>query len=164
MSFTQTYQKITESQTFKNFREKHPNAELCAGFFIIDFLSNDIKKNLDYKVEDKIFTFDLNKNNEVIIKEDKILDSTKPLNPIKPEVKTELQDLKGLVGIKALDNGISAKINKIIAVLQTHQEKQVWNLTCMLEGLIILHILIDSETGNILKFERKSMMDLVKKK
>jgi len=34
----------------------------------------------------------------------------------------------------------------------------------MLEGLIILHIMIDSETGEVIKFERKSMMDLIRKK
>jgi hypothetical protein len=34
----------------------------------------------------------------------------------------------------------------------------------MLDGLIILHIIIDAETGNVDKFERKSMMDMVKRK
>ena len=34
----------------------------------------------------------------------------------------------------------------------------------MLEHLIILNILVDANTGEIIKFERKSMMDLIKKR
>jgi hypothetical protein len=49
-------------------------------------------------------------------------------------------------------------------VLQKHEGKQIWNITGMLDGLIILHILINADTGEIDKFERKSMMDLIKKK
>ena len=58
-------------------------------------------------------------------------------------------------------------MHKIIAVLQIHEhegeERQIWNLTCMLEGLQILHILVDSDSGDIIKFEKKSMMDFIKK-
>ena len=168
--FKQTLEKIENSKVFKNFKEKHPNAELCAGFFIIDFLSNDNKKSIDYKTENKIFTFDLNKNDEIFINEDKLIDNADypKLMPIKPEAKIEINDLKGIVGIETLERGISAKIHKIVAVLQMHkeadEEKQIWNLTCMLENLIILHILVDAETGKVIKFERKSMMDMIRKK
>ena len=86
------------------------------------------------------------------------------LEKINPVVNVDLDELKSISGIKALDEGISARFSKIIAVLQKHEGKQIWNLTCMLEGLIILHVLIDSENGEIIKFERKSMMDLIRKK
>lgn len=170
MIFKQTLQIIESSNLFKNFKEKYPSSELCAGFFILDFLSNDTKRSLDYKTDDKIFTFDLNDKDEIIVKEDKLMNEKgyPKLRPIKPETKVEVDELKGLAGTQALDRGISAKFHKIIAVLQVTDidgnEKQVWNLTCMLDQLIILHILIDSETGKILKFERKSMMDMIKKK
>ena len=77
---------------------------------------------------------------------------------------------KSYAGVQALDNGINSKLSKIIAVLQKFKKegednpRQIWNLTCMLEGLIILNILIDANLGEVIKFERKSIMDLVKKK
>ncbi len=174
MSFIETLQRIESSDLFKNFKEKHQDARLCAGFFILDFLSNDNKNSLDYKTGEKIFTFSINRKNEITIQEDRFLEfpETPKLTPIDiPSILgVELEELKGISEVKALDNGISAKFHKIIAVLQNKDEpgikeqKLIWNLTCMLDHLIILHILIDAQTNQILKFERKSMMDLVRKK
>ena len=169
MNFKQTLDTVQESKVFQDFKEKNPEAELCAGFFILDFLSNDNKNSLDYKIPntDKIFTFDV-KEEDVLIKEDKLItdetNSHPPLSKISPNIKVEVNELKSIVGTEALDKGISAKFNKIIAVLQNYEDKEIWNLTCMLDQLIILNILIDIETGKIIKFERKSMMDLIKKK
>lgn len=166
MNFNELYKKVNDSEVFKDFINKNPTAELCAGFFIIDFMSNDEKSSIDYKIDDKIFTFEY--KDKVKINEDRMLeipDKTFPqLEAISPEIKVEVNELKSISGIKALDEGINAKFNKIIAVLQKYNHKQIWNLTCMLDGLIILNIHIDSISGEILKFERKSMMDLVRKK
>ena len=176
MSFIQTFQTIQNSKQFQNFKQQHPDAKLIAGFFILDFLSNDTKQTLDYKSEGKIFTFTLHNNNDITIKEDKLLDipSVPKLTPITlpSALNVEIEDLKGTAGTQALDQGISAKFHKIIAVLQNYQDnkiqelqqsKLIWNLTCMLDNLIILHVLINAQTGKILKFERRSMMDMVKK-
>lgn len=171
MNFKETFEKVQESKIFKDFIEKNPKAELCAGFFIIDLLSNDNKKAIDYKIQDKakIFTFDV-RGEDVLMKEDKLITDTDhpPLSKINPDIKVEVEELKSIAGVKALDNGISAKFSKIIAVLQNlkkdEENKQIWNLTCMLEGLIILNILIDANTSEIIKFERRSMMDMIKKK
>jgi len=166
MQFKETLKKIESFPPFKKFKQDFPEAELCAGFFVIDFLGNDNKQSLDYNIGETVFSFDINDKGQIFMKEDKLLDiPNKPkLTKINPEAKIEIDELKGLVGIQALENGISAKMHKLIAVLQNHDDKQVWNLTCMLEGLIIIHVLIDSETGDIIKFERRSMMDLIRKK
>jgi len=174
MNFQETLQKIQASQAFNNFKQQYPEAELCAGFFILDFLeSNDTKQSIDYKTQKNIFTFDINKNGEIIQKQDRLLDeSTRPkLKKINPNINIEVDELKGIAGIQTLENGISAKLHKIIAVLQNYkgpitneEDKTVWNLTCMLDQLIVLNIIIDAETGRVLKFDRKSMMDMIKKR
>ena len=166
MNFTQTYETITSSKIFKDFISKTPQAELVAGFFILDFLSNDEKTSLDYKINSKIFTFSLDLQNEITMREDKLID--KPglpiLTKISSNIKIDLDEIPSLAEKSAIENNITSKFQKIIAVLQMHEQQQIWNLTCMLDGLIILNILISSETGQIIKFERKSMMDFIKKK
>jgi len=167
MKFYNIYNIIVKSETFQNFKKENPNAGFCAGFFILDFLSNDSKKSLDFKVNDEIFTFELLDSGTIKLTKDKMLEiennKNNSLLTFIPEIKIDLDELKGLSGMKALDEGIHSKFNKIIAVLQIRENKQIWNLTCMLDGLIILSIIIDAKTREILKFERKSMMDLIRK-
>ena len=171
MNFKPLLQKIQSSEAFRIFKSNHPTAELCAGFFIMDFMANESKQTLDYKIDNKGFTLSLDENEEITIQEDELMDIlgrpklSKINNP--EEINTDLDELKGLAGSEALDQGVHNKFHKIIAVLQNNPEDQnekIWNLTCMLDGLMILHILIDPKTSKILKFEKKSMMDMIKKK
>lgn len=168
MIFKETYEKIIESEIFKNFINENPDAKLCAGFFVVDFFGNDNKKNLDYKLGERIFTFSIDDFEKIRMNEDKLVEEKgikfPELKSINPVINADLEDIKSTAQIKALDEGIASKFSKIIAILQNHENRQIWNLTCMLEGLIILHILIDADSGDIIKFERKSMMDLIKKK
>jgi len=164
MNFKQTLDIVKNSKIFQKFLEDFPNAEFCAGFFILDYLSNDNKQTLDYKVDKKIFTFSVD-NNDITMMEDKLIEgSGKKLEKIMPYVKIELEELKSIAGMHALEQGISEKFQKIIAVLQKYENKQVWNLTCMLDHLVLLNVIIDADTGNIIKFEKKSMMDFIKKR
>ncbi len=171
MNFKQTLEKIESSEIFKLFKSKNPDAEFCAGFFMID-IETVIDKTLDYKLRDKIFTFTIDDNGNIIMNEDNLINiETGPkLTKIISEPKIEINELKGIVGIEALEQGINEKFQKIIAVLQNYkdknneQEKLIWNLTCILDKLIILHALIDAETGIIIKFEKKDITDIMKLK
>ncbi len=165
-TFKQTHETITQSKIFKDFIEKNPQAELVAGFFILDFLSNDTKNSLDYKIDSKIITFSVNQNNETTLLEDKLIDAPDLpiLTKISPDIKLDLNEIPSIAQKQAEENKITAKFHKIIAVLQNHEGKLVWNLTCMLDQLIIIHLLVDAETGESIKFERKNMMDFIKKR
>ena len=178
-SFKETLEKIEASGVFKNFKYNNPKAELCAGFFILDFIGNDDKYSLDYKLGEKIFTFNLDlEKNEILIQEDKLIDIPpdsrqyqQKLEKISlSEVNIELNELKSIVETKTVDNNIKSKFQKIIAILQTYngsetknKKIQIWNLTCILDSLIIIHILINSKTGRVLKFEKRALSDMFKK-
>lgn len=170
MDFSNLLEKIENSVVFKNFKKQYPDSKLVAGFFVIDFLSNDNKNCLDYKTNGKIFTFNLKENNDIEVVEDKLINNPdKPeLQEIDKQIKVEINELPFIAEKQSLEHNISSKHHKIIAVLQKYEQngelKQIWNLTCMLEGLIILNILINANTEEIIKFERKSMMDLIKKR
>ena len=177
-TFQQAHELVENSAVFKKLKQEHPDIELVAGFFILDFLSNDNKDSLDYKLPegkgDQIYTFELDKNEEVIMKQDRLIEqesNTQPkLTKISPYIKTDLNEIPSIAQKQAEENNIKAKFHKIIAVLQNYRQEEnqenqlVWNLTCMLDQLIILHILINAETGKTIKFERKNMMDFVKKR
>jgi hypothetical protein len=165
MNFQSFLEKIELSSKFKDFKIQNPDAELIAGFFIQDFLDSNDSSSLDYKAGEKIFTFSFSSENEILIKEDELIKNPNipELNSINSIPNIELNELKGLAGIEAHNQGIAQKFQKIIAVLQNSENKLIWNLTCMLDGLIILHILIDADTGKIIKFEKRNLMEFVKK-
>lgn len=171
MSFKELLKKIESSKEYESFKKEHPKAEICAGFFILDFLSNDEKSSIDYKDEEKIFTFSLEKD-KIRINEDKLISAPnfQKLDKIDTEIKVDIEEIKNISQEKAKEKGIGTKFNKIIAILQNYTNPEneekflAWNLTCMLDQLIILHIIIDAKTENIVKFERKSFMDLIKQK
>lgn len=166
MDFLSTYKTIKCSDIFKSFIEYNKEAELVAGFFILDLLDNNNQRSLDYKVKEKIFTFSLNENDEVSMKEDELMKDPNfpPLTKISSDIKIDLDEISDIAQKEALNHNVPNKFQKIIAILQLHEGKEVWNLTCMLDGLAILNILIDSETGNVIKFDKKSIADFIKKK
>jgi hypothetical protein len=168
MGIKETLNILQKSEEFHKFKSENSNTEICAGFFIVDFFGNDNKRSIDFKCKDKVFTCSLRDDDSVKIQEDKLIEikgeKFPELQELNPKVRVDLEEAIGIAKTKTLDEGIAAKYNKVIAVLQKHEDKEVWNITGMLDGLIILHILVDADSGNIIKFERKSMMDLIKKK
>src|SRR3989344_1117279 len=124
------------------------------------------KQTYETITSSEIFKFSMNELGKIKMNEDELIKTKEfpTLEPVNPDFKIDLDEAESTAKIKALDNGISAKFSKIISALQKYEGKQVWNLTCMLEGLIILHIIIDANTGEVIKFERKSMMDLIRKR
>jgi len=80
-TFQQTHETVKQSKIFKDFISKNPQTELVAGFFILDFLSNDTKNSLDYKLDEKIITFSVNQDNEVTLVEDKLIEQESNAQP-----------------------------------------------------------------------------------
>jgi len=163
ISFTSTLKKIESSDAFKNFKEKNPSAYLCAGFFVLDYEQGKNQQQLDYSLENKrIFTFNLNE--ELTIKEAETIEGKREKLPeMEKEIKIDLDKIKKIVEKNMQEKKINKKIDRIIAILQKHNDKQIWNLNCMLKGLGILQVHIDCITGEILKFEKKNLFDFVKK-
>ncbi len=167
LTFTFTLKKIKSSSAFKNFIKQHKDAELCAGFFVVDYISGANQQQLDYCLPDgKIFTFTLNQNEEIQVKEAETIEGQEKqkLEELdKEKIKIDLDNVKDILEKEMKDREINKRINKIIVVLQNFENKQVWNLNCMLEGMEILQVHINCEDGEILKFEKKSMFDFIKR-
>ncbi|MEK6871503.1 MAG: hypothetical protein AABX16_01225 [Nanoarchaeota archaeon] len=167
MSFNTLVTQIESSSEFKAFKQKNPDAELCAGFFVIDLARKDNKSALDYKHGDSIFTFSA-EDEKIKIEEDELITiaGRPPLQKIERSVTVDINEIKNIALSSLIHNKIISKLQKIIAVLQRHSldgkdEKQVWHLTCMLEGMGIVTIIVDSESGEVIKFEKKNVMDFM---
>jgi hypothetical protein len=58
---------------------------------------------------------------------------------------------------------VTEKIKKIIAILHIIDNRLVWNLQCIMDGLGILLVHINDADSSLLKFEKHSIMEFVKK-
>lgn len=165
MLLKEIYAKLEKSNEFKKFKSENPDAFLCAGFFILSFKENRFEYSLDYRNDKQIFTFKIPENPEssIIVESQDLLASPKPLEKINLDVQLDLEDIKEIVEKALLDNNIKGKLEEFMAVLQNLDNQIVWNLTVMCEGFTIINMIINSETAGIIKFEKKNLLDFVKK-
>jgi len=162
-TFSSTLEEIEGSEAFKKFKEKNKDAKLCAGFFVIDYQQGQGQKQLDYCLDNKdIHTFIVDK--EIQMKKAETIEGMKQdLPELNKEMQVDIDDVEKILQDKIGQEKITKKLLKVIAVLQVHENKQIWNLNCMLEGMDILRIHIDTQTGDIIRFEKRNMMEFVKK-
>lgn len=156
-NFQEILKEVQGSKEFADFKKNNADCYLCAAFFIFNFESDSETKQLDFFIpkNNKIATFILNDTVKLKI-EDAI---EKKLDKINPEIKIGLP-----AAIEKAKKECKSKVNKIIAILQVLEGKQVWNITCMLEGFNMLLLHIDSQSGEIIKKEKRNLFDFVKTK
>ena len=161
MKFSHYKKRVEESKEFKEFKKKHPKSYLCAGFFVLDFETGKNIHQLDYLLPNKkIATFILDEGVKMKISEQEMHNA---LKEIKSEADIDLEALKGIVEDEMKNHTVTEKIKKIIAVLHILDDKTIWNLQCILDGLGIAQVHIDDSDKSVLKFEKHSLMEFIKK-
>lgn len=155
--------RLNASKEYKEFQKKYDDAFMIAGFFILDLETGNNLHKIDYYVpsEKKIAAFTL--DGGVTMQMLDMINSH--ILPEKLDIKTNI-DLDALYGIledEMKNRSITEEIKKIIAILQTVNGKKVWNLNCVLSGMGILKAHVDDESKTVLKMEKASILDYVKK-
>ena len=156
-------EKLEQSEQYKNFKIKYPDAFLAAGFFVLDLEGGANVHQIDFYVpsQKKIAAFSLD-GEEVGLK---LLDT---LNDKVPEVldmntNVDLDAISGILADEMKNRGMSEGIRKIIAVIQNIDGKRIWNLNCVLTGMEILKSHVEDESQTVLKIEKASILDIMKK-
>lgn len=156
MKFKKYLEKLKKSEKFKDFKKENPDSYLGAGFFVLDFEGMD-KHQIDYVFKDKIATFDLDEE------ELKIEDRRgKKLDKLTEDISIDLEELQEIVKDEMKNREVTDKLRKIIAVIYTSENKPIWNLQCIVGNLGFLSIHINDEDKSVLKFEKHSLMDIMR--
>jgi hypothetical protein len=169
-TISKIFEKLEKSKEYSQFKNENKEAFFCAGFFILNFKNEVFDYSLDFRDEKELFTFKIpfsedNANNNLILQKEPLLEGRKPLEKLyKAEVlkiKLGLEGLKSRVEAQLLEKKISNKLNELIAVIQTIEGKLLWNITAMAEGFVIISIQIDAISGELLKFDKRNLLDFV---
>ena len=89
----------------------------------------------------------------------------KEKKPEKLDIKTkiDLDALKGILEDEMKNRNFTENIKKCVAVIQMVDGKKLWVLNCVLSGMEILKAHVDDESSTVLKMEKASMLDYIKK-
>jgi len=165
MNLQQLIVKLERTEQFKIFKKQNPNSFLCVAFIILRIKDGIVENeySLDYRTEEKIYAFKIPTIGEIVMQPEDIIEGTKPLEEINTKILTDIENLRDIVEKALVKNSIKNKLEEIISVLQNIDGKTIWNLTCMCEGLTIINIHVDAVSGDMTKFEKRNLLDFVKK-
>lgn len=154
--------KLESTSVFKQFEKKYPNAYIVAGFFIIDLESGNNVHQIDYYLpnEHKVAAFTLEPEVTMQVLE---LINEKKMEKLDLSMNVDLDALQGILDDEMKNRGFSEDIRKIIAILHKVDGKKIWELNCVLSGMNILRSHVDDESQTVLKMEKASMLDYVKR-
>lgn len=156
-------QQLEKTPEFGKFRDKYADAYLVAGFFVLDFETNQHLYQIDYFVprEKKVAAFTLGEEQIVL----QLLDTMNDKTPERLEATSniDLDALQGILEDEMKNRSMTEEIKKIIAVIQTVERKKVWILNCVLSGMEILKAHVEDASETVLKMERASVMEYIKK-
>ena len=159
MSFHSAFAAVQKSQEYKKFRASNKKAILFSAFFILNPEFETETQQVDYLMPNmkKITTFFVTQEGKVNMKQDELQLKKKEAKQLEIE---KIKDLDFV--IQELKKDITSKPTKIIAILQHHDSKQIWNITCILQSFKILTLHFDCFSGKILLKEERNIFDFIK--
>ena len=159
MNFKTSLKKLKNSSEFKKWISKNKESYLTYAFTMIEN-SEKSEWQIGYynKKLDKVAVFTINDNIKINPEQDIF---KKPGTAVK---KINLKDVKFSLD-KVLKKAHSIKnkkypkelIKKTIAILQSIELGQLWNITFITSSLNTINIKIDAKTGKIIKHELVSL-------
>jgi len=157
------FEKLSASKEYKDFQKSYSDAFMIAGFFILDFESGKSLHQIDYYIpsEKKIAAFTLDKG--IMMQMLDMMNAKIVPEKLDMNTNVDLDALRGILEDEMKNRSITEEIKKIIAILQTVDGKKIWNLNCVLSGMSILKAHVDDDSQTVLKMEKASVMDYVKK-
>lgn len=157
MSFHSALSAVQESSEFKEFKKKSKDSFLFSAFFIL---------NSEFEVETQQVDYYIPKTNSIMtffVSEGKINSKKDELQNKKTKAKeldTDVKDIDFI--ISKIKKELTSKPTKVILILQHHEDKQIWNATCMLESFGIINLHYDSKTGKQLMKKDENLFDFMK--
>jgi DNA repair exonuclease SbcCD ATPase subunit len=156
-------ERLGTSKEYESFQKKYNDAFLVAGFFVLDFETGANLNQIDYYIPStkKVAAFTLGEKDV----EMKIMDTLNDKIPERLDMRTnvDLDAIKGILEDEMKNRNMTEDIKKIIAVIQNLEGKKTWILNCVLSGMEILKAHIEDESKTVLKMEKASVLEYIKK-
>lgn len=156
-------QKLQNSEKYKKFIREYSESFVVAGFFILDYETGVNIHQIDYYVPSKRQVAAFNLDGEVDVRLLDMMHKDKKPERLDLKTKIDLDAIKGILEDEMKNRNITETIKKCVAVIQMVDGKKLWVLNCVLSGMEILKAHVDDDSQTVLKMEKSSMLDYIKK-
>ncbi len=156
-------QKLENSVKYKDFKKEYSDSFIVAGFFVLDYETGVNIHQIDYYVPSKKKVAAFNLDGEVEVRLLDMMQKEKVPEKLDLKTKIDLDALKGILEDEMKNRNITENVKKCVAVIQTLNGKKLWVLNCVLSGMEILKAHVDDDSRMVLKMEKASMLDYIKK-
>jgi hypothetical protein len=155
-------EKLSNSKEYRTFLQKYKDAFMVAGFFVLDLELGQNVHQIDYYIpsQKKVAAFTL--DGKITMQLLQTLNDKMP-ETLDMKTNTDLDELAGILEDEMRNRSMTESVKKIIAVIQNIKGKKIWNLNCVLSGMEILQAHVEDSSKTVLKMEKISMMDIMKK-
>lgn len=164
MSFKELLKRVENSQEFKEFKKKYKNAKLYSGFFSLRYAFGTFVtecEQIDYLIDKRnIITF-FAEENKIKKKRDILEKPVENFKTLEKKIGVDIEEIKEIIKKEIERQKIFSEIQQVIAILQLHEKKQIWNVMVLFSDLCMLRIHLDMN-GNILLSKKENMMDLMR--
>ncbi|MBU2503477.1 MAG: hypothetical protein KJ879_00265 [Nanoarchaeota archaeon] len=165
------FEKLNDSDAFKEFVKENSESYFCSGFFTIDFEGKDNQRHIDYYVpaSKKIISFRLDSDASAIAQESRAdVEGDFPApEKLNSEIDFDFDEVQKIIREEVEKRSAGTKVNKILISLQKREGKDSLVCTVFVSHFGLLKINIDLKgkdgTLEIVSFEKKSLFDLVRK-
>ncbi len=170
--FKEAFKLLKNSDEFKEWKGKNPETYLSYAMYVVEDEDDNWKIGYYHKEHNKVISFDVGEKIKVE-PEDKVLkEKNKTVGKIDAgKVKHDLSDaVTTAVNLQKEEYATEAP-KKIIAILQTLEGEQVWNITFFTQSFNTLNFKIRSESLRVIdkklqplfKMDQKGMAKLAEK-
>lgn len=154
------FEKLQNNEDFKKFKKENSKAYLCSSFISIDKEKENNDVHFDFFIPEKkeIISFQMNDEMKKVPLEN--FDNSVPEKL--SNVDFNFKEIENLILEKMEKEKIKSKIQKIILSLQKKDGKEFLSGTVFISMLGLLKVIFDLEKMEIVDFEKKSIMDMIK--
>jgi len=150
--FRQALKILENSEEFREWKKKNPETYLSYGFFVVEEKDSRWKIGYYHKKKNKITSFVVGNKIKIEPEEDVLQKEKKTVKKVDiTKLKHDLADAVTIAYNLQQEEYAAESPKKIIAVLQTLNNKQVWNITFLTQSYNTLNFKIRSDNLKVIE-------------
>jgi len=150
--FKEALKTLEKSKQFQDWRKKNPEAYLSYGMLVLEDKEDDWKIGYYHKKNNKVTSFTVGDKIKIEPEEDILQKEEKTVEKVDMDsVKHDLSDAITIAYELQQEEYATESPKKIIAVLQTLDNAQVWNITFLTQSYNTLNFKIKSDNLKVIE-------------